>query len=376
MRAVQRRMNTGTDAALLDRVLWRDQLSPDTLISRDCGLIARAYGSIFIFGATVAAVGLLVSEATADRDWLILLLAAIAIGLGVVCFVAYTRLPAWYFTALNLMGTALITVASTATTHGAEGVYAVFYIWMAVLAGLFCGPRRAAALITIPVVCFAAVLYAREVEFAGYYTLTLAAVTGTTGLIIGRLRDRIEHLAVGMASDARTDALTALPNRRAFDERYELESGRFERDGIPFSVAICDLDGFKEVNDRFGHQEGDEALKRSARAIEGAVRAVDAVARMGGEEFGVILPGADRDEAHQVGERIREAIRREFFEDEVPLTISSGIATVGRDGKGRALLRVADTALYQAKERGRNRTVSFEGPDGTPGQSVSDSSTK
>jgi diguanylate cyclase (GGDEF)-like protein len=359
-------MNTATEVPLLDRVTWRDPLRPDTLISRDRGLMARTYGSIFILGAIVAAAGLLISDATQGRTDVILLVAGIAVGLGIVCFLAYTRLPPAFFVALNLTGTALIATAASANAEGADAMFAVYYVWMAILAALFCGPRLAATLIAASVAAFAIVLESRDNEFTAYYVLTFAAVVATTGLIIGRLRDRVERLAVGMANDARTDSLTGLLNRRGFDERYALEINRTKRNGEPLAVVICDLDRFKSVNDLLGHAAGDEALERTGEAILSAVRAVDAVARLGGEEFAVILPGADADEAFRVAERIRLHLCEEFEGDAVPLTASCGIAVTGDlpDGEGWGLIRAADRAMYQAKSRGRNRTVAYgEGPD-------------
>jgi diguanylate cyclase (GGDEF)-like protein len=128
---------------------------------------------------------------------------------------------------------------------------------------------------------------------------------------------------------------------------------------MPFSIAICDLDHFKKVNDLLGHQEGDEVLKRTATAIRQAVRSIDFVSRLGGEEFGVILPNSTEGEARLVAERIRMAVVHEFGDAAVPLTISCGVATYGADGEGRRLFRSADLALYRAKELGRNRTVTF-----------------
>lgn len=359
-------MNTGTEVPLFDRVTWRDPLRPDTLISRDRGLMARTYGSIFILGAIVAAAGLLISDAAQGRTDVILLVAGIAVGLGIVCFLAYTRLPPAFFVALNLTGTALIATAASANAEGADAMFAVYYVWMAVLAALFCGPRLAAALIAAPVAAFAIVLEGRGNEFTAYYALTFAAVVSTTGLIIWRLRDRVERLAGTMAYDARTDPLTGLLNRRGFDERYALEIGRAKRSRDPLAVVICDLDRFKSVNDLLGHAAGDEALTRTGEAIDAAVRSIDAVSRLGGEEFAVVLPGADAEEAVRIAERIRVKLKEEFRSDVVPLTASCGVAVTGDlpgdDGWG--LIRAADRAMYQAKSRGRDRTVAYgEGSD-------------
>jgi diguanylate cyclase (GGDEF)-like protein len=343
-------------ASLRERLRWKDPLRPDTLISKDRGLMARAYGIVFLTGSLVVTAGLLIGAPTDDEDWLILLLAGIGAATGIVALVGGARLPVPFFFGVNLLGTALITVATTAAAPGAEGVYAVFYVWLAILAGLFCNRLQAGILIAAPVIAFAVVLDERDAAFAPNYALTLSAVMIVAGTAVALLRDRIEELAGGMATDARTDSLTGLANRRAFDERFKLESDRAWRTGEPMAVAICDLDGFKAVNDRLGHQAGDVALTRTARIMRRAVRSVDDVARLGGEEFALILPGVGAEAARVVVERVRLAVRSAFGRDPVPLTISCGLAELGANGEGRELLRAADAAMYGAKAAGKDRT--------------------
>ena len=113
--------------------------------------------------------------------------------------------------------------------------------------------------------------------------------------------------------------------------------------------------------DQLGHEEGDAALRRAAAAIVGAVRSVDIVFRLGGEEFAVLLPGTDVLEAYAVAERIRTSVRDNFAEYAVPVTVSCGVATRRKGGFDRkSLLRAADDALYRAKGAGRDRTVTYD----------------
>ncbi len=124
---------------------------------------------------------------------------------------------------------------------------------------------------------------------------------------------------------------------------------------------VCDLDRFKAVNDKLGHDEGDVALRRVAEAIVRAVGSIDSVTRLGGEEFGVILPDTERERATYVAERIRNTIESEFSSDPVPLTASCGVASSADVGGNRDdLFRAADGALYVAKREGRDRTVAYE----------------
>src|SRR6202035_1219130 len=124
------------------------------------------------------------------------------------------------------------------------------------------------------------------------------------------------------------------------------------------TVVVGDLDHFKEVNDRSGHHVGDAALQRVARVLDGGKRQLDGVARVGGEEFALILPDTDDHGAFVLAERLRCELRDEFLGDAVPFTISFGVANYPQHGEtAAALLRAADEALYAAKGSGRNRTV-------------------
>nr|MBA2530019.1 sensor domain-containing diguanylate cyclase [Euzebyales bacterium] len=161
-----------------------------------------------------------------------------------------------------------------------------------------------------------------------------------------------------------TDALTGLWNFRYFQLQAdrELESAaRFQR---PLSLVIVDLDHFKDVNDRYGHQVGDEVLIEIARRIQAATRVPDVVARYGGEEFAVLLPGTDFEGAITTAERIRESVGEEPVAvttvglAPLAVTCSAGVATHPQHGATVAgLLRSADSAMYGAKTRGRNRVV-------------------
>ena len=159
---------------------------------------------------------------------------------------------------------------------------------------------------------------------------------------------------------ARTDPLTGLLNRRAFEELFEHELERVHRTGGRVSVLIGDLDGFKAVNDRFGHEAGDAVLAKVADDMLKWKRKIDTPARIGGEEFAVLLPDTDERGAYLVAERLRRATHRSFAEYPLPVTISFGVATQPEHGDDlRSLLRAADRALYAAKDLGKDRTAIF-----------------
>jgi two-component system cell cycle response regulator len=166
-----------------------------------------------------------------------------------------------------------------------------------------------------------------------------------------------------------TDALTGVYNRRYIDRRLVEEIGRARRQGYRISCLYIDIDHFKQVNDRVGHQGGDDVLREVASRIKTELRMSDALARFGGEEFVVLLSDADLDSASEVANRIRAGVADRPVElangGRVPVSVSIGVATLDdyeRDhaieGVAQHLVAQADSALYQAKENGRNQVVS------------------
>ncbi|MGE8330896.1 MAG: GGDEF domain-containing protein, partial [Paraburkholderia nemoris] len=165
---------------------------------------------------------------------------------------------------------------------------------------------------------------------------------------------------------ARTDGLTGLNNRRTFEEHAEEEWRRAQRNAWPLSMLLIDVDSFKGFNDLYGHSAGDDALTAVARCIAQSVRRPgDTAARYGGEEFAVLLPDTDETGAAFIAEKIRAAVQalqlRHVASSHHVLTVSIGIATTRGQAfaTSRALLNAADDALYEAKDTGRNRVLSY-----------------
>lgn len=156
---------------------------------------------------------------------------------------------------------------------------------------------------------------------------------------------------------ANNDGLTGLPNRRRAAERLEIEVSRSRRYRNPMAIALCDIDHFKSVNDKYGHNMGDEVLGHVARALAASLRQVDMVGRWGGEEFLVVLPETDLAGARTVGERLRKAVESlPSFPDGPPsVTCSVGLAVFDGDANTASFVDRADQALYRAKRSGRNR---------------------
>lgn len=189
----------------------------------------------------------------------------------------------------------------------------------------------------------------------------LLVVVLALGHILRQKREIESNLAV-----AHTDALTGLANRRAFDVELSRRLAQRQRLGTPLCLQIIDIDKFKSFNDDFGHLLGDAILKEIASALVAAVREVDAVARLGGDEFAVILLGSNLEEASHAAERFRNAISDcpiHYEGQDHTLTISSGVAEAQLDDDAASLIKRADSALYAAKEAGRNYSFRHGGPE-------------
>jgi len=184
-------------------------------------------------------------------------------------------------------------------------------------------------------------------------------IAGITGFTLSELVRQRELLAARLERTARTDALTGLPNRRAWDEELEREILHAARTETPLCVALLDLDHFKQFNDMNGHPAGDSHLKDVAVVWRERLRSADLIARYGGEEFTVLLTATDLFQAEQVIEALR---------DSVPLeeTVSAGVAEWDHSESGPELFARADAALYQAKRAGRDRTILAPGAELSP----------
>ncbi len=188
--------------------------------------------------------------------------------------------------------------------------------------------------------------------------------------------DAAEHLAefaelIGMAvantekverlsSDAATDPLTGLANHREFQERLRAELARRDRYGRAVAVALIDVDNFKVVNDTGGHAIGDDVLCAVAAHLREHLRTEDLLARVGGDEFAVLLPESDAASAAVALERARGAIERSSFAGGAQVTISAGVCDIAHAEDAESLLRFADGALYWSKDHGRNRVSTYD----------------
>jgi diguanylate cyclase (GGDEF)-like protein len=187
-----------------------------------------------------------------------------------------------------------------------------------------------------------------------FNTLAQFAAFMTVGQLIAAQRLRILH----EAWSARHDALTGLDNVRGFMLKAEGEVERARRYSRRLTVAYLDLDGFKAVNDQWGHPRGDDVLRAVATTLKGSIRTVDVLARLGGDEFGLILPETDEAGARALLGRLREAVVARMQEEQLDVTVSIGATTYAVSPPDvKTMLKQADAQMYLVKQSGKNRVV-------------------
>lgn len=183
--------------------------------------------------------------------------------------------------------------------------------------------------------------------------VSVLLLMGMVEFIAARSERRLEGLSV-------TDPLTMLPNRRYFENTFKLEAAQSQRSASPLALAILDIDHFKQVNDNYGHDVGDQVLIHIAELLRRSTRAGNVIARVGGEEFALLLPNTKLSEALEMAERIRTNIEGASYIHDgrcLPITVSIGISQVAHNETLEYSYKLADKALYKAKSRGRNCVI-------------------
>ena len=182
-------------------------------------------------------------------------------------------------------------------------------------------------------------------------------------LMLARTRTLLEFKAYldSCEEAAFTDHLTGLANRRRFERQLEREVGRVLRFERPFSLLMVDIDNFKNLNDTFGHDAGDDAIRRISRVLREGTRGIDLAARIGGEEFAVLLVETSKSGGLDVAERLRLAIKALETPAGGRITASFGVAECPTDAQtASGILKAADVALYEAKRNGRDRVMPMQ----------------
>jgi diguanylate cyclase (GGDEF)-like protein len=348
------------DPPLKDRLRFTAGTSSLRIVE-DRALMARTFAYLFGIGATLLLATLLLPGDPARAEIPLAGVAVEAYLTAALFILAYDRLPLWLFRVSPMLGNLLVALAVVFGGTEAVGAYALFYFWVALAAFYFFELRWAMICGAVASLSYAAVLALRPGVELGQ--LKWAMLTGglfVSGVIMGRLRSRAEGLVTQLSHAARLDPLTGLPNRREFDTKLRQEVARSARVGIEFGLIRLDIDRFQPINDSAGHHAGDLLLEQVSQLMIRNVRESDTVARLGSDEFGVLVPEAAQVDTYLLAERLRKAVRDGLSGASHKLTLSAGVAIHGRHGgTPQELTTSAEQALLAAKRLGRDRTVIF-----------------
>lgn len=334
----------------------------------DLSIAVRIGALLFIGGAALTAAGTILPHSAEQETTGFLAAAGLQLLAGVVVVTVTPLLHRTKWIPGAIVVAAVMAVTAVVYFNGerlggAPGFNEFFYVWPAFYSGYFFRRRGMVASLILIAVAYGAVVLKISDGGAEQFTrwiVTFSVVTGAAVALHG-LRRNIDDLLNQLRDTARTDSLTGLLNRRGFDERLTLEIERSRRTHEPFALLIGDLDLFKELNDQFGHGAGDTALVCVGQTLASGSRVIDTVARVGGEEFALLIPGADAAGGLIAAERLRTSVSEILDGDGRPLTISFGVVDLPAHGQtAEELLYAADRGLYGAKALGRNRSVVSE----------------
>ena len=315
--------------------------------------------AMFAFGsATVLATLSLPDPNTSDHPAVRLI--AVLLGFGAV-FAWKLLLGRRWVARVTVVYGILLVSALMAVTRPIEAT-PFFYLWPLVFSAYFCTRREVAVDLALmwATLGLALFVWSHDPMKTVLFMCVGVSVTLTT-LVVKLLAEHVSLVISQLVTAADTDYLTGLLNRRAFDLEFGRQCDRAERSGLPLALAMFDLDHFKQVNDRHGHAVGDQVLRDFAALLERELRNGDTLARVGGEEFAVVLFGVDLGDAVAFSARIGRELQARGSGDVPPLSASAGVAALSdADRSPAALLLVADRALYAAKAAGRRRVAVWE----------------
>jgi diguanylate cyclase (GGDEF)-like protein len=311
---------------------------------------------MFVLGSAVLLATLPMPDPNTSDHPAIVVIAALSI-LGAV-FVGLLRPGRRWVSRIAVVYGILLVSALMAVTRPIEAT-PFFYLWPMVFSAYFCSRREVAADLALMWVTLGLALFiwSHDPMKLGMFIATGISVTLTTG-VVKLLADHVSMVISQLVRAADTDYLTGLRNRRAFDLEFHRQCDRALRSDVPLALAMFDLDHFKQINDRHGHAAGDRVLCDFGSLLQRELRGGDTLARVGGEEFAVVLFGGGLDDGIAFAERIGVELSRHSGGEGPTLSASAGIAELTTDQRTpESLLLVADRALYAAKAAGRRRVA-------------------
>ncbi len=343
--------------ALFASAAARDDLSADPHAAEH---LMRWVGvAMFLLGsATLLATLPLPDPNTSDHPAIRVI--AVLLALGAV-IVAVLRPGRRWVSRVTIVYGILLVSALMAVTRPIEAT-PFFYLWPLVFSAYFCTRREVVFDLVLMWVTLglAVFIWSHDPMKPGLFMGVGVSVTLTT-LVVKLLAEHVSAVIRQLERAADTDYLTGLYNRRAFDLEFREQCDRARRSGLPLALATFDLDHFKQVNDRYGHAEGDRVLGEFAALLQRELRGGDTLARVGGEEFAVVLFGVGLQEAVAFAERIGRELTSRPTGSGPALSTSAGVAALAsRVPDPAALMLAADRALYAAKTAGRRRVAVWE----------------
>jgi diguanylate cyclase (GGDEF)-like protein len=317
---------------------------------------ARSAAALFGAASFVTALGLLLPHVSQVDEGGLVFVSAAAGAVALALVLGRHRIPHAVYPLVALTGTVLVSLSLyfNGERHGGPaGGDEMYFLWIVLWAAVYLRRRVLAVEVVAILVAYGVTLHAIDPGVSAMSRwITLSGLVVGAAIVVRLLSERIEGLISEMRANASTDPLTGLANRRGLAAAYARELAQHQRTGRAFSLLVGDLDRFKQINDELGHKAGDRALVEIADLLRAQVRAVDTAARIGGDEFALLLSEADDVHAAQVAERLDAAVDEHATRERWPGTISIGVSVSTTDGVSLDdLLRHADSRLYLAKRR-------------------------
>ncbi len=321
---------------------------------------ARSAAALFGAGGLVTAIGLVLPhDRQVDVGGLVVVsIASLTVALAL--FLLRDRLPSAIFPYVGAIGTVVVSLGLlfNGERHGGPaGGDEMYYLWIVLWAAYHLRRRALVVQVLWVLVAYGVTLHAIHPGPIGTSRwISLSGLVIGAAIVVRLLSERVEALIAELRATASTDPLTGLANRRGLAAAYTQELARHGRSGAPFALLVADLDRFKQINDQLGHKAGDRALVEVAGILRAQIRPVDTAARIGGDEFALLLSEADCAHAAVVAERLEAAVRTHAALERWPGGLSIGVSVTSEDGPGLdELLRHADSRLYLAKRSLRLR---------------------